>query len=1365
MLRNLLIVFCAITSVVCSNAETMTLDKVIYEINEDYASVVGLKGISYKFSSSSPYYNFGCYDEYIIKSEITYNNEVYKVKEIKSLDIEIKTEYPVGGFLDNSHVKIEIPEGIEEIPDGLFYNADIVIHRTGGITSKLNYFTKCWYGLSVNLPSTIKKIGKEAFSSIELTSLSLPENIEEIGENAFANCTMRWAETSLSLKLPSSLKYLGEGAFMNCNFIEDLTLSNSLTEISPYTFSGCSNIKSVSIPRSVEKIGANAFSGCTSASSLSLPAWLAEIDNQAFENCSSILEVVLPERLTTLGNFVFSGCTSLNKCSFPNSLNNIGSGAFYNCSSLSEAILPASLKELMDDTFNGCANLSVVQLPSTIQSIGNSTFSGCSSLKSIELPSTITSIGKMAFQGCSALSSLVLPNSVNSLGDAAFSQCSSLKDVTLSNELLIIPSEAFRYCTSMQNLIIGIKTEEIKDLSFDGCKSLETIVSLNPQPPMATSNSFDELAYDNAVLNVPSVSKDLYSNAPVWKYFAKQDVIIEWAKSISITPNQIIGFANDSGTLKISAFPEIGKYENLVWSSSDSDIVSVDAAGHYILGNKVGEAIITATVYVGEDHQTQLQAEVDVTVNVTPVSKISLTPSEKTIEIGETFYIMAEVLPKNATYNEVIWGSSNSEIATVDKDGHITAVGIGKTTIIAKSANYPDVFAECQIEVTDIPITSITLNKSSIEMSVGTSYQLTATIEPDNVINKDLEWVSLDAAIVSVDQSGLITALEKGEAVIQVRSKSTPSVYAECHITVNERIIEGESITINSDTFTAVIGEEFDIAVNVLPENATNKNVNWFSGDTSIAFVNENGHVYAIGVGETFIRATLESNPDIYADCMVVVKPQSIAVSKINLDPNNCNLEFGEQRQLTATVLPADATDKTIVWHSENPNVATVDESGLVKAVNVGETSIIVSSKSDSEIYAVCNIVVEKTNLSWDQDIRCEVGETIELTATTTNDLPIEYTSSGNTGGYHEATIFENDGHVYASFPEEGAYVLKAMCGTQVIEKKFNVVSSHNGLMEIDGIYYRYTDYQEQALTVVRGYEMYDGDYFIPATINNMPVVSIDNFAFYQCHNLNNVVIENGIMTCGTQAFGAGSLHSISIPASIRSLGSGKYIFNVLMVNLNTIYLHEQTPPEADETTFNGYVSYDECELHVPAGTLHAYKVAPIWKEFAHIIDDLPNNGENISVRIFGGDRTILKGQTVQLKALVIPDALTNEVVWISNASSIANVDDHGYLRGVSPGDAEIYAYVGKVFGVIKVKVDDYTTIENITEKVESCFTIEGGTLKLHELPHNSRILVYGSDGLLVHYVINPPTDLNLELNGKGIYIICINGNTFKIRL
>ncbi|MCL2596450.1 MAG: Ig-like domain-containing protein [Paludibacter sp.] len=251
-------------------------------------------------------------------------------------------------------------------------------------------------------------------------------------------------------------------------------------------------------------------------------------------------------------------------------------------------------------------------------------------------------------------------------------------------------------------------------------------------------------------------------------------------------------------------------------------------------------------------------------------------------------------------------------------------------------------------------VTSIEIDKTTLAMQIGEQQFLTATVMPKDA-DQNVLWISNNVNIVSVDNNGKLTALAKGNVTITAKAGSKTAI---CEVSVLENIIEVESVTLSQTTLSLVVGQSQTLTATVLPTNATDKSVAWTSSNASVASV-ANGFVTAKSVGSTTITAKAGNKT---ATCMVTVSV--IAVTSITLIETSLSLPIDETTTLIATVLPANATDKSVTWTSSNSSVASVvssidpvDGVCLVVANAVGNATI--TAKAGDKI-ATCVVTVNK---------------------------------------------------------------------------------------------------------------------------------------------------------------------------------------------------------------------------------------------------------------------------------------------------------------------------------------------------------------------------------------------------------------------
>ena len=268
--------------------------------------------------------------------------------------------------------------------------------------------------------------------------------------------------------------------------------------------------------------------------------------------------------------------------------------------------------------------------------------------------------------------------------------------------------------------------------------------------------------------------------------------------SISIAPANNTLKIGEYVTLQSKVVPDNAE-QGLIWSSSDPSIAKV--SGGVVYGNEAGNCTITAR---SMDTKSKVVATCKIAV-VKPVKSISIIPDTKTLKVSESITLVAKVVPENAQEKGVIWSSSDSEIASVDQMGKITAHKVGKCTITAKTKEERSTVAGmCDVIVLK-PVESISVTPSSKTLKVGESVTLTATVAPENASENGVTWSSADTNIATIDATGKVTAKKKGTCTITAQTKEDgSSVKGTCTITVVENNGGGNSGGGNTQTPQAV---------------------------------------------------------------------------------------------------------------------------------------------------------------------------------------------------------------------------------------------------------------------------------------------------------------------------------------------------------------------------------------------------------------------------------------------------------------------------------------------------------------------------------------------------------------------------------
>ena len=387
----------------------------------------------------------------------------------------------------------------------------------------------------------------------------------------------------------------------------------------------------------------------------------------------------------------------------------------------------------------------------SVTSIGSHAFAYCTGLTSVTIPNSVTSIGKWAFYGCDGLTSVNISDlsawckidfSDYNANPLYYAEKFNLNGTEITN--LVIPNDiteingyAFCGCDGLTSVTIGNSVTTIGEWAFVSCRNIKTIVSLNPTPPTCSSSeSFYN--YSSTILYVP---KDSYA-----KYFI-DDV---WGK-----------------------FTNIKKIEILV-------------------------------------------------------SSITLNNSSIELDKGSTATLSATIAPSNATIKNIVWTSSNPQIATVDQSGKVTALSAGTATITAMANDGSNVSASCQVVVKGVE-TKITLSQTEANLPVNDIMTLSYEVIP---LTTPIEWSTSNENVAYIkknaDNSVMVIGMADGVAIITAKALDGSGVSASCVVTVGVGGVEGVEMDNN-----AVEVARYDIHGRLLSEPTKGLNIIKMSNGTT----------------------------------------------------------------------------------------------------------------------------------------------------------------------------------------------------------------------------------------------------------------------------------------------------------------------------------------------------------------------------------------------------------------------------------------------------------------------------------------------------------------------------------------------------
>ncbi len=665
---------------------------------------------------------------------------------------------------------------------------------------------------------------------------------------------------------------------------------------------------------------------------------------------------------------------------------------------------------------------------------------------------------------------------------------------------------------------------------------------------------------------------------------------------------------------------------------------------------------------------------------LTNVTGISINPEEIIINEGLTQLITATVVPADADDTAVFWTSSDTNIATVDLNGLVTAVTKGTATITG-TTNDGGFIAEANITVL-LPVNAVSVNPDSFELEEGNTRLVAAEVSPSNASDTSVSWASSDTTIATVSANGSVTAIAAGIATITANTNDG-NFTAIATITVVGPV---SGVTVNPQTLNLVEGDAATLIAQVNPANALDTSVTWFSSDTAIATVNTNGRVNAIAAGNATITVTTTDGGFIAAATITVIRP-TVATTGVSVNQDTTSLNPGNTTTLTAQVSPANASNTSVSWASSDNNIATVNASGLVTAIAIGTITITVTTQ-DGDYTAEANItVIEPTIDVTSVRIAPESATIVEattqqLTATIlpsdATDLSLSWSSSNEA----IATVDSN------------GLVIGVSQGTATI-----TVTTDDGGFTAESI-----------LNILSAVPIACAEHIIMEVYENVPGVSVAELKNHP--NFPDAPSSTSELSKMLIPYNSGENYGVRIKGLLKAPETGTYYFwvtgddhvelnlstNDASINTTRIAYHEAW---SGWNQWNKYPSQKSVAITLIAG--ENYYIEALMNEFSgadylsvgwrrpsdgsgtepaqlipcNVFDTFatPSFVNVTGVAITPTSVSLTTTETTTLTANVSPANATNSsVTWSSADTSIATVAPNGLVTAISQGTVSISA-------------------------------------------------------------------------------------------
>ncbi|GHV67934.1 hypothetical protein FACS1894199_14350 [Bacteroidia bacterium] len=854
-------------------------------------------------------------------------------------------------------------------------------------------FADCYGLTSITIPNSVTSIGDAVFADCYgLTSITIPNSVTSIGNVAFYGCTgikkftiadgttaLSFGSSALSSAAIDTL-YLGRNVSSTDNnsifgqALKQVTIGDSVTSIPQYAFSGCNRLTSVIIPNSVDTIGSSAFSNCTGIKKLTIEDGTTALsvvnyydDNshyESFYNCAIdtlywgrninatnysdaslfgtvLKQVTIGDSVTTINDYLFNGCSNLTGITIPSGVTSIGIYAFSGCSGLQGTLtIPSGVRIIGDNAFSGCSGLTdTLTIPSGVTRIGAGAFYGCSSLTNVTIPNTITSINPIAFSGCSSLASVIIPNSVTNIGEGAFSDCTSLASVTIPDSVTTIRLGAFSNCSRLASVTIPNSVTSIGISAFLGCSRLASVTI----PSSVTS--IGDITFSGCSSLTSVTIPEGVTTIGLQAFYG-------CSRLTSVTIPSSVTTIGSSAFYRCTGLRLVCNYRTTPQN------INADVFSGVTLGNV---NLFVQPASVSTYKSAAVWQNFNQVFDMTVVTDIALNKTVLGLMVGANDTLMATIAPATATNQNVTWRSSNTAVATVN-NGVVTAVSAGTATITVTTAD-GGYTATCEVTVSAIGIVS----NYTFESGTTSAWQFAQTGTNKWYFGTAAAPYEGSRSMYISNDSGTSyaytnTATSISHAYVPVTFESTTALYTltfkwKC---VGEESLDNFSVYLVGSGVSPASGTELSSSYRI-GESYYGGQSSWQTAsitftptqtDMRLVFTWKNDYNVSNGVPAAI------DNVMITGVITGVITPVSVSLNK-----TSTTLLIDSTETLTATVLPATATNQNVSWGSSDATVASVDSTGKVTAKAAGTATITVTTADGSKT-ATCTVTVSAASVA-----------------------------------------------------------------------------------------------------------------------------------------------------------------------------------------------------------------------------------------------------------------------------------------------------------------------------------------------------------------------------------------------------------------
>lgn len=765
----------------------------------------------------------------------------------------------------------------------------------------------------VVLPDSCTFIANNAFYYCGLTKIEIPDSVTKISERAFMNSNLA------SIRLPDRLESIGYQAFAGTdvtklripgtmgvvenNFLpphlRELEYGEGITEVR-YSIGGYTDLRSVTLPASLTVIPDDFLKGLEKEPTFAVYGPAGSV---AEAYCAEKgIRFVPKDSIFEDDSFLIeNGLLTKYKGSdshvvIPENATGIGPYVFRDMDFLRSVELHDGVRSIHEGAFMGCTGLGGIELPDGISLISEDAFAGCTGLTSVRLPAGLKKIDARAFMGCSALTGVDLPEGLETIESRAFEGCSAITSLTLPASLRSI-FDSFTDCTSLTSLHINDGIERI--FGFEGCTSLTNVTIPDSVTMVGGFGGCTSLEDVRLNASLKSIAGNAFKDCTSLKTIDLPDGLTQIGDSAFAGSGiEEITIPDSVNYISYSPFENCASLRQVRLSKNVSSLYNRFFKGCTSL----------TSVYLPQGME-ELRT-----------SAFEGCLSLKSVYVPSSIIYFSKNVFLNCP-NLTIITPSGSEAQKYCKENIIP---------YAK----PDALAKY-----------ISLPEGDLTLGVDQSYQLKWETDSDYALGT-VSFSSSSSKIVAVDKvTGELTAKKTGSATITVKAES--GAKANCKVTVKKA---PDSVKFVEEEIILGYGESAQLSC-ILPKNTAAGLI--FEGSNFFCLhVEPDGFITAVGPGTDTVTVTTHNG--VLATCTVTVLD---APTQVLLEQTQIRVPQSLSYQFNPSVNEGSLC-RSYSYASNAPEIASVDENGLLTAHAMGTAEITVSVSAAPEIYAICRVTV-----------------------------------------------------------------------------------------------------------------------------------------------------------------------------------------------------------------------------------------------------------------------------------------------------------------------------------------------------------------------------------------------------------------------